>query len=141
MEAKLMEQESQMKIEKKHRELALKRKQQEMELEELQGQSEIAKLESQKTLRQQKMLFRIEKADGPIEASSISGNQMSLALTDKNSDIRSWLDQGEKEGDEVTLLSKRSQDQRKTSRDKTLPLRNSKSNLEGKLLINRTDLD
>ena len=35
MEAKLMEQESQMEIEKKRRELAVKRKQQEMELEEL----------------------------------------------------------------------------------------------------------
>ena len=52
MEAKVMEQELQMEIERKRRKLAVKRKQQEMELEELQAQLEIANLESQKTLRQ-----------------------------------------------------------------------------------------
>ena len=52
MEAKLMEQQSQMEIEKKRRELPVKRVQQEMELEELQAQLEIANLESQKNLRQ-----------------------------------------------------------------------------------------
>ena len=46
VEAKLMEQESQMEIERKRRELAVKRKQQEIELEELQAQLEIANLES-----------------------------------------------------------------------------------------------
>ena len=96
MEAKLMEQESQMEIEKKRRELAVKRKQQEMELEELQAQLEIANLESQKTLRQQQMQFKIEEAEGSIKASSISGSLMSLGLTDENSDIKSSLDQGEK---------------------------------------------
>ena len=132
MEAKLIEQESQMENEKKRRELAVKRKQQEMELEELQAQLEIANLESQKTLRQQQMQLMIEEAEGSIKASSVSGSLMSLALTDKNSDIKSWLDQGEKERDEVPLLPKRSQDQRDSSRDKTLSLRNSKSNLERK---------
>ena len=53
IEAKLMEQELQMEIERKRREFAVKRKQQEMELEELQAQLEIANLEIQKTLRQQ----------------------------------------------------------------------------------------
>ena len=57
---------------------------------------------------------------------------MSLALIDKNSDIKSWLDQGEIEGDEVSLLHKGSQDQRDSSRETTLSLRNSKSNLERK---------
>ena len=57
---------------------------------------------------------------------------MSLALTDKNSDIKSWLDQGEKERDEVLQLPKKSQDQRDSSRDKTWSLRNPKSNLERK---------
>ena len=57
---------------------------------------------------------------------------MSLALTDKNSGIKSWLDQGKKASDEVPLLLKKSQDQRYSSRDKTLSLRNSKSNLERK---------
>ena len=66
---------------------------------------------------------------------------MSLALTDKNSDIKSWLDQGEKERDEVPVLPERSQDQTDSSRDKTLSLRNSNLNLERKILINRTDLD
>ena len=132
VETKLMEQESQMEIEKKRRELAVMRKQQEMELEELQAQLEIANLESQNTLRQQQMQFKIEEAEGSIKASSISGNLMSLGLTDRNSDIKSWLDQGEKESDEVLLLPKKSQDQRDSSRDKTLTLLNSKSNLERK---------
>ena len=132
MEAKLMEQESQMEIEKKRRELAVKRKQQEMKLEELQAQLEIANLESQKTLRQQQMQLEIEEAEGSIKASSISGNLMSLALTDKNSDIKSWLDQGENESDKVPLLPKRFQDKRDSSRDETLSLRYSKSNSERK---------
>ena len=132
IEAKLIEQESEMEIEKKRRELAVKRKQQEMELEELQAQLEIANLESQKTRRQQQMQLKIEEAEGSIKASSISGSLMSLALTDKNSDTKSWLEQGEKESDEVPLLPKRSQDQRNSSRDETLSLRNSKSNLERK---------
>ena len=128
MEAKLMEQESQMENEKKRRELAVKRKQQEMELEELQAQLEIANLESRKTLRRQQMQLKIEETEGSIKASSNSESLMSLGLTDRNSDIKSWLDQGEKESDEVLLLPKKSQDQRDSSRDKTLSLRNSKSN-------------
>ena len=132
MEAKLMEQESQMEIEKKRRELAVNRKQQEMELEELQTWLEIVNLESQKTQRQQQMRLKIEEAEGSIKESSISGRLMSLALTDKNSHIKSSLDQGEKERDEVLLLPKRSQDQRDSSRDKILSLRNSKSIIERK---------
>ena len=64
MEAKLMEQESQIEIEKKRRELAVRRKQQEMELEELQAQLEIANLESQKTLMQQQMQLKREELKG-----------------------------------------------------------------------------
>ena len=64
IEAKLMEQESQMEIKKKRTELAVKRKQQEMELEELQAQLEIANLESHKALRQQQMQLKIEEAEG-----------------------------------------------------------------------------
>ena len=104
-----------------------------MEKEELQAQLEIANLESQKTLRQQQMQFPIEEAESLIKESSISGSLMSLALTDKNSDKRSWLDQGEKERDEVPfLLKRRSQDQRDSSRHKSLSFRNSKSNLDWK---------
>ena len=132
MEAKLMEQESQMEIEEKRRELAVKRKQQEVELEELQAQLEIANLESQKTLRQQQMQLKIDEADGSIKASSISGSLMSLPLTDKSSDIKSWLYQRETEKDEMPLLPISSQDQRGSLGDKTLSLRNSKSNLERK---------
>ena len=55
---------------------------------------------------------------------------MSLSLTDKNSDMKSWLDQGEKKRYEVPLLPERSQHQGDSLRDKTLSLRNSKSNLE-----------
>ena len=110
----------------------MKRKQQETELDELQSQLEIANLESQKTLRQQQMQLKIEEGEGSIKASSISGSPMSLALTDKNSEIKSWLDQGEKERDEVRLLPKKSQDQKDSSRDETLSLRNSKSNLKRK---------
>ena len=98
-----------------------------MELEELQPL-----LESQKNLSQQQMQLKIEEAEGSMKASSNSGSLISLALTDKNSDINSWLDQGEKERDEVPLMPNRSQDQRDSSRDKTLSLRKSKSNLERK---------
>ena len=59
MEAKLMEQESQIEIEKKRRELVVKQKQQEMEVEELQAQYEFANLESQKTLRQEQVQLQI----------------------------------------------------------------------------------
>ena len=110
----------------------MKRKQQEIELEELHAQLEIANLESQKTLRQQQMQLKIEEAKGSIRASSISGGLMSLPLTNKNSDTKSWLNQREKESDEVPLLPKTSQDQRDSSRDKALALRNSQSNLERK---------
>ena len=78
------------------------------------------------------MKLKIEEAEGSIKASSISGSLMSLALTDKNSNIKRWLDPGEKERDEIPLLPKKSQDQRDSSRDKILSLRNSKSNLERK---------
>ena len=91
-------------------------------MEELQAQLEIANLESQKNLKQQQMQLKIEEAEGSIKASSISGSLMSLALTDKNSDIKSCLDQGEKERDEFLLLPS-SQDQRNSLRDKTLSLR------------------
>ena len=66
------------------------------------------------------MQLKVEEAKGSMTASSFSGSLMSLALTDKNSDIKNWLDQGERESDEVPLLPKRSQDQRDFSRDKTL---------------------
>ena len=131
-EAKLIEQESQMEIEKKRRELTVKRKQQEIELEELQAQLEIANLESHKTLRQQQMQVQMDEAEGSIKAPSISGSLLTLALTDKCSDLKSWLDQAKKERDEVPLLPEKSQDQRDSSRDKTLSVRNSKSNLERK---------
>ena len=103
-----------------------------MELEELQAELEIANLKSQKNLRQQQLQLTIEEAEGSIKASSSSGSLMSLALTDKNSDIKSCLDQGEKERDEVPSLPKKSQDRTDSSRDKTLSLPNSKSNLERK---------
>ena len=82
----------------------MRRKQQEIELEKLQAQLEIANLESRKTLRLQQLQLLIEEAQGSKKASSISGSLMSLALTDENSDIKSWLDPGEKERDEVPLL-------------------------------------
>ena len=78
------------------------------------------------------MQLQIEEAAGSIELSSISESLLSLALTNKNSDIKSWLDQGEKERDDVPSLPKRSQDLTDSSKDNTLSLRNSKSNLERK---------
>ena len=106
--------------------------QKEIELDKLQAQLQIANVESQKTVSQQQMQLKIEEVEGSIKASTISGSLMSLALTDKNSDIKSWLDRRGKERDEVPLLPKRSHDQRDSSRYKTLSLRKPKSNLERK---------
>ena len=63
-------------------------------LHELQAESEIAELKSKKTFEKHQLRLQIEEAEGSIRASSICPSLMSLTLEeDKNSDIKSWLDQ------------------------------------------------
>ena len=104
IQAELMDQKLQMEIEKKERELELEKTRREMErrevemqkrLQELQAESEIAELRSKKTFEKHQLRLQIEEAEGSIRASSICPSLMSLTLEeDKNSDIKSWLDQG-----------------------------------------------
>ena len=64
-------------------------------LQELQVESEIAELKSKKAFEKHQLRLQIEGAEGSIRASSICPSLMSLTLEeDKNSDIKSWLDQG-----------------------------------------------
>ena len=87
--AKLLEQESRMAIEKKERELELKRKQR--EIEAMQGETELADLRDQTSLKMQEMKLQIEEAEGSCH---VSPSLMSFSIdADKNSDIKSWLDQ------------------------------------------------
>ena len=97
IQAELMDQKSQMEIEKRERELELEKTCMEMEkkLQELQAESEIAELKRKKAFERQQMRLQIEEAEGSFRASSICPSLMSLTLEeDKNSDIKSWLDQG-----------------------------------------------
>ena len=96
--AKLLEQESRMAIEKKERELELKRKQRQLEmeikLEEMQAETELADLRDQTSLKMQEMKLQIEEAEGSCNGSTVSPSLMSISIdADKNSDIKSWLDQ------------------------------------------------
>ena len=99
IQAELMDQTSQMEIEKRERELELKKTRREMEMEkklqELQAESEIAELKRKKAFERQQMRLQKEGAEGSIRASSICPSLMSLTLEeDKNSEIKSRLDQG-----------------------------------------------
>ena len=97
IQAELMDQKSQMEIEKRERELELEKTRMEIEkkLQELQAESEIAELKRKKAFERQQMRLQIEEAEGSFRASSICPSLMSLTLEeDKNSDIKSWLDQG-----------------------------------------------
>ena len=117
IQAELMDQKLQMEIEKKERELELEKTRREMErdleelekkqemerrevemqkrLQELQAESDIAELRSKKAFEKHQLRLQIEEAEGSIRASSICPSLMSLTLEeDKNSDIKSWLDQG-----------------------------------------------
>ena len=98
LQAKILEQESQMKIEKRKRELAMEMERKELEanrrLEEMRAEAEIAELESEKALKQQQMRLQIEEAEGSVRPSSLCPSLMSLSLKeDKDSDIKSWLNQ------------------------------------------------
>ena len=90
--AKLLEQEWRMAIEKKERELELKRKKR--EIEAMQGETELADLRDQTSLKMQELKLQIEEAEGSCNGSTVSPSIMSISIdADKNSDIKSWLDQ------------------------------------------------
>ena len=97
IQADLIDQKLQMEIEKKERELKLEKTRMEMEkkLQELQAESEIADLKRKKAFERLQIGLQIEEAEGSIRAPSICPSLMSLTLEeDKNSDIKSWLEQG-----------------------------------------------
>ena len=69
------------------------------------AESEIADLKRKKAFERQQMQLQIEEAEGSIRASSICPSLMSLTLEeDKNSDIKSWLDQGVEDLDKCFSL-------------------------------------
>ena len=64
----------------------------------MQAESEIAELKRKKAFQKQQMRLQIEEANGSIRATSLCPRLMSLTLEDdKNSDIKSLLDQGVEE--------------------------------------------
>ena len=100
MHAKVLEQKSQLEIEKRQRELKLEKTKMQMEMHQklldLQAEAEIAEMESRKALEQHEMRLQIEEAEGSVLAVSICSSLMSLTLgEDKNSDIRSWLERSD----------------------------------------------
>ena len=102
MHAKVLEQKSQLEIEKRQRELKIEKTKKQMEMEmhqkllDLQAEAEIAEMESRKAFEQHEMRLQIEEAEGSVRALSICPSLMSLTLEeDKNSDIRSWLERSD----------------------------------------------
>ena len=94
--AKLLEQESRMATEKKDKVLELKRKQRQMQmkLKEMQAETELGDLRDQTSIKMQEMKLQIEEAEGSRNGSTVSPSLMSISVdADKNSDIKSWLDQ------------------------------------------------
>ena len=62
---------------------------------ELGAEAEIAGMECRKALEQEEIPLHLEEAEGTIRVSSICPSLMSFILKeDKNSEIKSWLDQG-----------------------------------------------
>ena len=114
MHAKVLEQKSQLEIEKRLRELRLEKTKKQMELEinqelfDLQAEAEIAEMESRKAFEQHEMRLQIE-AEGSFRAPSICPSLMSLVLDeDKNSDIKSWLEQSDENFDKCFSQPKES---------------------------------
>ena len=123
IQAELMDKKSQMEIEKMERDLKLETIRREMELElektrreletdkklqELQAESEIAELKRKKAFERQQLLLQIQEAEGSNRASSICPSLMSLTLEeDKNSEIKSWLDQGVEDLDKCASHNRR----------------------------------
>ena len=66
----------------------------ELKLEEMQAETELADLRDQNSLKMQEMKLQVEEAEGSCNGSTASPSLMSLSIdADKNSDIKSWLDQ------------------------------------------------
>ena len=113
MHAGVLQRKSQLEIEKRQRELNLEKTKKQMEMSqklfELEAEAEIAEMESRKALEQQKMQMQIEEAEGSFRAPSICPSLMSLAVDeDKNSDIKSWLEQSDENFDKCFAQPKES---------------------------------
>ena len=108
---------------KKERELELRRKQRQLEMEmetkpeEKQAATELADLRDQTSLKMQEMKLQIEEAEGSCNGSTVSPSLMSRANdADKNSDIKSWLDQN---SDVMNIQNQTSQNVVKTGKRDT----------------------
>ena len=113
MHANVLEQKSQMEIEKRLRELRLEKTKKQMEMSQklfdLQAEAEIAEMESRKALEQHELRLQIEEAEGSFRPHSICPSLMSLVLDeDKNSDIKSWLEQSDENFDKCFSQPKES---------------------------------
>ena len=118
--AKVLEQKSQLEIEKRQRELKLEKAKEQMELEmhqkplDPQAEAEIAEKKSRKALEQHEIRLQIEEAEASVRASSICPSLMSLNMKktqleeDKNSDIRSWLERSDENFEKGFLQPKES---------------------------------
>ena len=96
--AKVLEQKSDLEIEKMQPELKVEKTKKQMELKMhkkllvLPGEAEIIEMEIREALEQHKRRLQIEEAEASVRALSICPSLMSLTLEeDKSSDIRSWL--------------------------------------------------
>ena len=111
--ANVLERKSQMEIEKRQRELGLEKTKKQMEMSQklfdLQAEAEIAEMESRKALEQHELRLQIEEAEGSFRAPSICPSLMSRVLDeDKNSDIKSWLEQSDENFDKCFSQPKES---------------------------------
>ena len=126
IQAELMDQKLQMEIEKREHDLKLETIRREMEMEklqELQAESEIAELKRKKAFERQQMRLQIKEAEGSIRASSICPSLMSFTLEeDKNSDIKSWLDQGVEDLDKCFSQPKESSREVENKGESSKPL-------------------
>ena len=129
-----------MMIEKRERELALARRQQELEmkleLEAMQAETEIANMRDERLLKMQEAQLQLEEAGGSIRGSSISASLISLSIKeDKNSDIKSWLEQSSDVMDSQVEISRKvaaSAKPKASSQERaTLPTSKGLSNIGG----------
>ena len=131
-----------MELEKTRKEIEknLERQQIEIEekLQELQIESENIDLKRKKAFERQQMRLQIGEAEGSIRASSICPTLMSLTPEeDKNSDIKSWLDQGVEDLDKGFSQSKESSREVKNKGESSKPSQKFQT-FDHKNLLSRT---
>ena len=90
----------------------------ELKLEEMQAETELADLRDQSSLKMQEMKLQIEESEGSCNGSTVSPSLMPISIdADKNSDIKSWLDQN---SDVVDIQKQNSQNVVQTAKGNTV---------------------